>query len=138
MPGASEEELIRKGFASWNTGGWEQWVEANVDPDVLLVDPPELPDSDRYRGRDAYTNRFREWTEPLGHFQVEVTEFVHGPDATMAAIDVRGQAPASGVPMEYAVFNVFRFRDGRIGEYRLFLEREAALDELGARDESGH
>ena len=130
MPGQPEEQLIRDGFAAWNTGGWERWVEENVDPDVLLVDPPELPDTDRHRGREAYTNRFREWTEPLGHFQVEVTEFVHTPDATMAAIEVTGEAPASGVPMEYAVFNVFRYRDGRIREYLLFLEREAALAAL--------
>ena len=111
------------------------WDIANtvhrVAPDVLLVDPPQLPDSDTYRGRDAYTKRFKEWAEPLGHFHVDITEFVHTPEATMAAIDVVGEATASGIPMQYDVFNVFRFRNGRISEYRLFLDREAALVEAG-------
>ena len=132
MPGSEEEQLIIEGFRSWNTGGWEDWVTRHVDPDVLLVDPPELPDSDTYRGRGAYTRRFKDWTEPLGHFRVNITEFVHAPQATMAAIDVHGEATASGIPMQYEVFNVFRFRDGRISEYRLFLDREAALSEAGA------
>jgi ketosteroid isomerase-like protein len=131
VPGSAEEQLILEGFESWNTGGWEAWVAANVDPDVLLIDPPELPDAGSHHGHDAYVSRFREWTEPLGHFTAEVTEFAHGPGATMAAIDVHGQATASGIPMEYTVFNVFRFRDGRITEYRLFLDRDAALAEAG-------
>jgi ketosteroid isomerase-like protein len=134
VPGAAEEELIAEGFAAWNTGGWEDWVAAHVDPDVLLVDPPELPDSGTYRGRAAYTKRFKEWTEPLGHFQVEITDVAHGRDATMTAIDVRGEATASGIPMQYEVFNVFRFRDGRISEYRLFLDRKAALSEAGVSE----
>jgi len=131
VPGSEEEQLIVEGFESWNTGDWERWVTDNVDPDVLLVDPPDLPDADRYRGRDAYTRRFEDWTEPLGHFHVDITEFVHAPEATMAAIDVHGEATASGIPMRYEVFNVFRFRDGRISEYRLFLAREQALAEAG-------
>jgi ketosteroid isomerase-like protein len=131
VPGAAEEKLIAEGFAAWNTGAWEDWVARSVDPDVLLVDPPELPDSDSYRGRDAYTKRFKEWTEPLGHFQVEIVEVAHGPDATMAVIDVHGEATASRIPMQYAVFNVFRFRDRRISEYRLFLDRDAAVAEAG-------
>ena len=131
MPGSVEEQLIVEGFESWNTGDWEPWVRENVDPEVLLVDPPELPDADRYLGHDAYVNRFREWTGPLGQFKVEVKEFVHGSDATMVALEAHGEAPASGVPMEYDVFNVFRFRGGRISEYRVYLDRDAALAEAG-------
>jgi ketosteroid isomerase-like protein len=33
--------------------------------------------------------------------------------------------------MEYEVFNVFRVREGRISEYRLFLDRAPALGALG-------
>jgi AraC-like DNA-binding protein/ketosteroid isomerase-like protein len=131
VAGGTEEQLIADGFRSWNDGGWEGWVDRNVDPDVLLVDPPELPDRGTYRGLAAYKARFREWTEPLGHFRAEVTEFVHGPGVTMAVIVARSQAPASGVPMEYEVFNVFRVREGRISEYRLFLDRAPALGALG-------
>jgi hypothetical protein len=47
-----------------------------------------------------------------------------------------GFGHVSGVPMEYEVFNVFRIREGRISEYRLFLDRAAAIGALDMPDSS--
>lgn len=62
---SSPADLVGKAFESWNVSGSEG-AAAWLSKSVVLEDPPDWPDRDTWRGRDAALRRLEEVTKSLG------------------------------------------------------------------------
>jgi ketosteroid isomerase-like protein len=120
--------ITRAMFAAWNDGDIDRmdefWAE---DGDWIWDDPPEFPDAQRLRGRDAVQARFREVAELLGTLRVEFDALEKIGDVVLAEVRLTGAGAQSGIPVEAAGFHVIRFENGRVRWYRSFADREQAL-----------
>jgi hypothetical protein len=71
----SEEniELARQYYDAWNARDVDG-ARRLVHPDFEFLDPPNLPDTDRYVGKDALHGRIKGFVEAGWDGQVRVTE----------------------------------------------------------------
>jgi ketosteroid isomerase-like protein len=117
---SANADLVRRTYELWNTEGVEGLTEQMVAADVVFYDVPEVPDTGTFRGADAVTDRLREIIEVLGHFHLEVRWIEESGDYTLAAVELQGEAPLSGVPLSMPQFHISRWASGRLLEFRSY------------------
>jgi ketosteroid isomerase-like protein len=117
---------FRRGLDAWNAGDFDAFAQHAWHPEITLYDLPEMPDAGQHVGREAALKRFANYTEPLGRFTLEFEEAVEGPDALVIGAAIRGRS-ASEIPVQGRIFYVSRYREDRVVELRMFLDRSAAL-----------
>lgn len=119
--------VIRRVFGAFNDRDWETW-ESLHDPDAEWVDPPEVPGSGVYRGRDEI-RRFFDELLPIGDdWRVEVESI----DAVGAnRVLMRGRSlltgAASRMPLEDPIAQLFELENGRVRRVQTFRSHEKAL-----------
>jgi ketosteroid isomerase-like protein len=91
---------------------------ALLAPDVQFHEAPSLPYGVSLTGSEAakqgVAGMFSAWSE----LHIEIEELVAGGDLVIAYIQMRAVSRASGEVYEGPVAEVFRFRDGKIVEWR--------------------
>ena len=84
-----------------------------------------------YRGHDGV----REWWESIfsafPDFKATVLEVRAVADATISNVRFQGRGGESGVPFEDTIWQVARWRDGRVAWIKSYREREEALASAG-------
>jgi ketosteroid isomerase-like protein len=128
------EERIRGLYERFTRGEMEAAVEL-IDPDIVVVDAAELPDSQTYRGRTAVAGALRELHEMFDGPTVDIQDLRVGPDRAIALLRVHGRGKGGGVPIDADIAHVFLVRDDSIVEMRVFLDHAAALAEAGLQSE---
>jgi ketosteroid isomerase-like protein len=98
-------ELVREGFARWNEGDYEFFLESTA-PDVELLSRFGSLRGEPYRGHEGV----REW---LADIQQSFERFDLG-------LDMKE-------PMGW----VFEIRDGRLARMRFYAQRSEALEAVG-------
>jgi ketosteroid isomerase-like protein len=131
-------DLLEDAFELGRAGRWD---EANrlpgwdlLDPDVVLEEVAEIPDSDTYRGIEGIRSWIRAGTETFEDVRWERREFaVRGPHVL---VDVRGHflGAGSGVETELEVTHVFTFRGGRMIRVAGYLDRAKAFEAVEASE----
>jgi len=123
-----EADLARAAFEAWENGKLREWATDGVHPDVDFHDAPELPDAQVMRGREASLARMDEFMEQLGRFSIPVCEVLERAHGVFVRVAPTSRAP-SGVTLDWEVFCVMRFQEGRLIEIRNFFDRDTALEE---------
>ena len=123
-----DADLARMAFDSWENGTLRDYAAEHVHPDLEFHDAPEMPDAQVIRGREASLARMDSYMEQLGRFSIPVCEVEERAGGVFLRVAPSSRAP-SGVPVEWEVFCVMRFRDGLMFELRNFFDRELALAE---------
>ena len=84
---------LRAGYAAFNAGDDAATV-ANIDPEIEVYEPPELPDTKVWHGQEGYLAALRNMREVFGEISVEPEEFVELGDqvVVVARMVVRGLA----------------------------------------------
>jgi ketosteroid isomerase-like protein len=72
---AATVELVYATYAAWERGDIE-WLVAHSDPDIEIVQPPELPDSKSYWGYAGVRDMFEDWPKQWDDFRVELLEVI--------------------------------------------------------------
>jgi len=111
--------------------------DSDVELDLLAADVvyrpiATFPESEERRGRDGY-RRFREGLEEAwaaGSSWHLDTIRPYG-DAVIALYKFSGRAQASGIEVSGGVFQVYRFRDGKIASIEDFADRDDAVRAAG-------
>jgi uncharacterized protein len=124
---ASNVDLVRSGVESFNRGDLEAVIEL-FDPDVVIRDPGRTGGT--FRGHRGLRSFWAEWLENWTEYEVDPQEFVEEGDEVFVAATQTGRASLSGIDVTQDVFLVFRIRDGRVVEYRLYADREPALGSM--------
>jgi uncharacterized protein len=123
----SNVALVRSGVDSFNRGDLEAAV-ALFDPDVVIHDPARTGNT--FRGHDGLRSFWSEWLENWSEYRVDPKEFVEEGDEVFVAVSQTGRASRSGIDVTQDLFCVYRIRDGKVVEYRLYTDREPALESM--------
>jgi ketosteroid isomerase-like protein len=122
------EERIRGLYERFTRGDIDSAVEL-VDPDIVVVDAPELPGGRTYRGRADVAGALRELHEMFGGPVVEIQDLRVGPERVLALLRVHGRGQGGGVPLDADLAHVFRIRENSVVEMLVFLDHATALAE---------
>ena len=103
--------------------------------DVVYIEDPEWPGSDRYQGRDAVRACWEAYEELLGDATVFTTEDIRaGGDEVVAIVEVAGQARESHVPYAHKWGYIRRVDVGRLSYLRAYFDPAEALEAAGRRE----
>jgi ketosteroid isomerase-like protein len=120
-------EIVRRYYAAWNEAG-VRGVLPLWTPDFEWQDAPEMPDSSVYRGADAVLAHFADVEDAIGRMHVEVVQVeAVGNSEVFAALRVRIDGNASGLPFEGPIVEAISLRQGKVSRIRLFLSASEAL-----------
>jgi ketosteroid isomerase-like protein len=121
------EELMRGIVAAFAAGDLESVLE-NTDPEVEIVQPPELPDGRIYCGLDGFVECLLDWPSEWEDFRVEPTRiYALGDSAFVIEAMHRGRSLRMGLEIEVEIFWLYTLRNGRTLRWDMFMSREATL-----------
>jgi len=127
----SDEDVARAAIDAWNEGGVDAFLE-HVTDDIEWHAPPNFPEGELWRGRDAAGAALHEQfgsVSSSGRLEVRDVRAGRGGWLVEARHSVEGQA--SGMDLTWAVFIVFELQGGLIRRMWAFLEREPAERQAG-------
>jgi ketosteroid isomerase-like protein len=122
-------DLVRRFYDAWNQYGPDV-LDRYAAPEVELRDAPELPDSGRWRGRDAVRRRLEEVAEHVGGGWVEVHEVRAYGSRVLVRMRWKLDARVKGADVG-DVFHVVGIQGGRVTSIDVFLRESEALDAAG-------
>jgi ketosteroid isomerase-like protein len=100
--------------------------------DLVLVQPPEVPDTKTYEGRGAIVDALEDWPNQWEDFRMDLIEIIDaGDEVAVSVTRHRGRGRESGIEMDFEVFYVQRGRDGKLARMEMFFSREQALEAAG-------
>ena len=125
-------ELVRGGFemvADGNLAAFEEYMT----PDVVMIQPPEVPDAKSYEGPAAMAEAWADWPTQWEDFRLDLIEIIDvGDDVAVSVTRHRGRGRESGIEMDFQVFYVHYGRDGKLARMEMFFTREQALEAAAA------
>jgi ketosteroid isomerase-like protein len=125
-----ELDLVRRGYALWNSGDFEGVAELCFADDIEWWNSPEWPGTRTYYGYDTVIRFLRD----------EVAEIIELSDIEIESLDVYGDevviqmlARTRGAGSEVdigkiPIFHVARIRDGRVARVRVYLTPGEAMN----------
>jgi ketosteroid isomerase-like protein len=104
-------------------------------PDIVIVQPSELPDSKTYLGHEGVKEAVEDWPTQWDEFRFEVLETIEVSDSRIVSVTRHhGRGAASGIEVEATIGYVLEIADGKFARVEMFASREQAL-EAAARSE---
>ena len=127
-------DLVKLGFEALQQGDLAL-VEEFTTPDLLIVQPPEVPDSKTYEGPAAVAEAMEDWPNQWEDFRLDLIEVIDvSDDVAVSVTRHRGRGRESGIEMDFQVFYVHRLRDGKLARIDMFFSRERALEAAGSSE----
>jgi ketosteroid isomerase-like protein len=127
-------ELVAGAWAAFQRGDVAA-MRANCDPDVLIVQPPEVPGASTYSGLAGVKEAVEDWPGQWDDFRFDVLELIDVSDTQVVSVTRhRGHGPISGIEMDAVVAYVHTIRNGKLTRLDMFFSREQALDAAGVSD----
>jgi ketosteroid isomerase-like protein len=126
-------ERARRAFDAWERGDFAR-IQDLCTPDVVIVQPPEVPDSKSYVGPTAMIEALEDWPTQWEDFRLELVEIIDVSDDVLVSVTRHtGRGRTSGIEMDFEVSYVHRARDGKLARMEMFFSREQALKAAGVR-----
>jgi ketosteroid isomerase-like protein len=119
-------ECARRFYDALNKRGIEA-LDSFFDSDVVVVEPPDLPDAATTHGLQAARAGLAKFTSLFDELGVTIEEPVVRGDRTFTTIHVVGTGTGSGATVELTRHDVLTWRDAKVVRAELNFDREAAL-----------
>jgi ketosteroid isomerase-like protein len=100
-------------------------VEVYMAPNVVAAVAP--------RGHREVGEYLRGWFESWQVYQPEPEDFVSTGDQVVALVHLRARGKGSRFDIEEETADVYEFEGGKISKLRLYVQRDAALEQANAR-----
>ena len=125
-------EIIRNAFDAFTRGDIES-ILAVCDEDIVVKQARELPGvAPQQHGHAGVLEAFAIWPEQWDDYRVENVRVVADPaDLVVVATQHRGRGRQSGIEVTMEFTFLFTVRDGKITEWRLFMDEAQALEAAG-------
>jgi len=127
----SDREIVEMAFDAFARGDLDAALDL-CDPEIVIRDPGRTGQT--LKGRNELRAFWEEWLENWQEYRVEPYEFVEAGDEILVRSGQRGRGKLSGIEVDQDLFQVFRIRDGKFVEYRIYAERAEALESIGVTD----
>jgi len=127
----SNIELIRSLYDAF-TRGDQEFIAANMDPEVEFHQTEQLPWGGHYKGFPQGVQPF--FTKLKSHVdsRVEVERSWEAGDAVVVVGRTRGHARASGKAFDLPAVVIWRIRNGKVVSFEPFIDTPAMLEALAA------
>jgi uncharacterized protein len=126
-------ELVRAGFEAFARGDIESVLRL-CDEDILVMQPLEMPGAaPLLRGHAGVLEAFAEWPEQWDEYRIEILRAVDTGDHVVT-VHQTGRGKSTGIPVEIQNAMVFAIRQGKLAEWRIFMQEDEALDAVGLRE----
>ena len=125
-------ETLRAQIDALRRRDLKTWLEG-FDPEVEFRLPPEWPDEDIGKGREAALASMKTTLELAENIEIQVREIAEldGPDRLLLSTRIVATGAGSGVPVEFDRYDVITMRNGKVLRDAIFLKREQALEAAG-------
>jgi len=124
----SDVEIVRLAFDAFMRGDLESAL-GFCDPEIVVHDPGRTGAT--IHGRAGLMQFWEEWLENWETYRVEAEEFIEAGGEIFVACCQRGRGRLSGIEVGQDLFQVFRLREGKIVQYRIYADRATALESVG-------
>jgi ketosteroid isomerase-like protein len=119
-------EIVRKAYAAWERGDIQAIVDL-CDPEVVIVQPPEVPDSKSYQGHPGVIATFEDWPKQWDEFQARLGETIDVDERHVVSLCSQTLG-ARGMSMEVETYFLHTLDHGKHVRLDMFLTRQEALD----------
>ena len=116
----TDEEVVRAAVAAWNAGGTAAAARF-LGEEVVLEDPPQMPDREQWIGRDAAARRL---DEVSGGRWAEIRDLRSVGDRMLVSLDLRG-GPTPDSPQLATIFLVIRVDRSAISALQVFHDEDS-------------
>ena len=123
-------ELVRRLIGLANSGDVDGMAPL-VAPDIECFPASDQPESQPFRGRDAFLAYAKGWLEVFDRYAVEPTEYLDLGEYVVVSARVVARGRGSGVDTAATDVWLYRFRDGRTTEYHERGTKERAFEAAG-------
>jgi uncharacterized protein len=126
MPSANVE-AVRGVYERWSRGDFTAGLEV-LDPEVVFVVRPPLPEAGTYEGLASLRDYTREFLDAWGRIAIEAEELTEAGNKVLAAVRQSGVGDGSGVATELRYWHVWSLRDGTVVRLESIHDRDEALE----------
>ena len=128
----SEENLqvVRAGFDAFSRGDMPAFLEL-ADPNIVFTPLPDTPDVQDFHGHEGLLQGIAQSTEIWDDFSVELREMRDFDDHVLASARWWGRGPSSGIQVEFDIWALLSFREGKIVRMQFFASEQQALGAAG-------
>jgi ketosteroid isomerase-like protein len=130
----SEEnvEIVRNAFAAFERGDIDGLLRL-CDEEIVITQPPDLPGvSPEQRGHRGVLEALAIWPEQWDEYRIELLRVDAAPGGKVfVAQRSSGRGKQSGVEVNMDFSFVFTVHEGKISEWRLFMQEEQAVEAAG-------
>jgi ketosteroid isomerase-like protein len=129
-------ETLHRFYETLNRGDVAAALEL-CDRDVDLYALPGVFADGNQRSNERVAKYLQRWLRNWDRYESEPERFIEAGDKVVVYIHLRGglsyeaDGTRSRVEIEERVADVFRLRDGKITQLRLYVQRDKALEALG-------
>ena len=128
---SADVEALRAAYDALNRGQLDAAL-APLAEDAEWQESPELPGSDRYRGRETIRSFLTGFLESWEEFRQEIEDVVVAGERVCLMIHLVARGRGSGAQVDARYAHVWTLRDGVGVRVEAYYEREAALSSLGS------
>jgi ketosteroid isomerase-like protein len=125
-------QLLRRYYELWQAGEYVEAATLLFDPEVVLVQPPELPGGGGvYRGARGLRRALDEWLDASDYIHAEAERFALGDDVVVATVRLRSRGRHTGIELDRRIGHLFRFRGERAVRWEVYWSPDEALRAAG-------
>jgi ketosteroid isomerase-like protein len=123
-------EIVTAMYEAFNRGDMAL-AAASLHPHAELHQPPEVPDTASYYGREEWARGFSLWLSAFDEPRFEPREITEVGDCVLMRVLVSGRGKTSGIASTSEFFHAWSLRDGK--PYRCFVRstKNEALEAVG-------
>jgi hypothetical protein len=107
---------------------------AHADPAIRCYDRPDRPGAAVYIGHDGLLEFAETDREVFENFSYKPASFRRVGDHVVVIVRQAGLGRSSSVPVEDEIANVWKVRDGKCIEMRVYSSEREALEAVGLRE----
>jgi len=119
--------------------GYEAFAQGEIEGAVAMFHPEiQVEDHDRsletpsvHHGREGFLNLFTTVNEGFSDVRYTPKDLTAIGDQVLVEVRRRGRGTASGAPVDERQFHVWDVVSGRAVRFRVYLDRERALEAVG-------
>jgi ketosteroid isomerase-like protein len=130
-------EIVNAAFDAYFRGDMESVLRL-MDPEIVVIQPPEVPDATPLHGHPGVMDAIAAWPEQWDDYQLEIVQMVDAGEHVVVRTHQRGRGKRSGVEVEDEIWFVLGFRNGKVAEWRMFGVEREALKAAGLSEQDAH
>jgi ketosteroid isomerase-like protein len=123
-------ELVREGFAHWNQGDYDFFVNVTA-PDIELLSRFGSLTGEPYRGREGVREWLADIQQSFDRFDLWLDDVRDLGDDVLALGGIELRARGSGLDLKEPMGWVFEIREGRVARMRFYAQPSEALEAMG-------